>query len=363
MRLTKSIFWILRKILFLALCIVPSMNQVSYAQQQTEPLPAETGQIAFVNFGMNGDIFVANADGSNVCHLTYSDDYENFPMWSPDGTQIAFSSRYRGVFVMNSDGSNLRRLGSGGAPKWSVDGSRIGFLKYEKRTYTFFIANRNGENIQQLTDETEQQKLLGLSSSPPMPPNDKDFSYGLWSPNGSQIVIASIENDNWDLYIIDADGKNLRNLTEAFPKDGMYDSHRYNTNPVWSPEGSHIAFDSDQNRNFGIYIMNADGSNMRELIPNARSAAWSPIGTPPRALMATISAPNKINVRSAPSAKSAIVDSVAPVKNRCMVVIGRSEDNAWVKIRNPFSKIETGWVNASLLEVRGDLLSVPILAE
>ena len=71
-------------------------------------------QIAF-DSDRDGDneIFVMDADGTNVRQLTTNDDDDYYPAWSPDGKQIAFiSDRYddKEIFVMDADGANVRQL-------------------------------------------------------------------------------------------------------------------------------------------------------------------------------------------------------------------------------------------------------------
>lgn len=77
------------------------------------------GRIAF---GLDGDIFVMNYDGTNMVQLM-DDEYLNFtPAWSPDGGHIAFSSDRDGevgIYVMNADGSGIERLADGHSPAWS----------------------------------------------------------------------------------------------------------------------------------------------------------------------------------------------------------------------------------------------------
>ena len=81
--------------------------------------------IAFVS-GRDGgpEIFVMNADGTQVRQLTDNDAWEAFPTWSPDGTRIAFSSpsssgNYLEIFVMNADGTDVYSTGQeGGSPSW-----------------------------------------------------------------------------------------------------------------------------------------------------------------------------------------------------------------------------------------------------
>lgn len=81
-----------------------------------------------------GDVFVAEADGSNALNLTRHSATDGWPAWSPDGREIAFASNRNSVyqvFVMDADGSNVRLLantdGRSTVPRWSPDGRRIYF--------------------------------------------------------------------------------------------------------------------------------------------------------------------------------------------------------------------------------------------
>src|SRR4029077_13628440 len=90
----------------------------------------------------NSDIYVMNADGSNVQRLTNYPTWNDAPRWSPDGTRIVFQSLRGGyvtdIYVMNADGTNQTRLTYTLAddhlsPIFSPDGKRIAFLS----AYTF----------------------------------------------------------------------------------------------------------------------------------------------------------------------------------------------------------------------------------
>ena len=79
-----------------------------------------TTPVAFSELGQ-GEIYVMNADGSNITRLTDNPDADLWPSWSPDGQQILFLSERDGggIYVMDSDGMNQRRLTDGDGPAWS----------------------------------------------------------------------------------------------------------------------------------------------------------------------------------------------------------------------------------------------------
>ena len=89
---------------------------------------------------------------------------------------------------------------------------------------------------------------------------------------GLRIAFASQQDGNWEIYVMDGDGSNLTRLTDDPADDGS---------PVWSPDGSQILFHSDRAGNFDIYVMNADGSGLTPLTDDPKAdtfPAWSPDG-------------------------------------------------------------------------------------
>ena len=89
----------------------------------------------------------------------------------------------------------------------------------------------------------------------------------------AQIAFVSNRSGNWDIYVMDADGGNPRNLTKSRHNDW---------HPSWSPDGEQIAFGSNREGNLEIYVMDADGGNPRNLTKSRHDdwhPSWSSDGT------------------------------------------------------------------------------------
>ena len=209
----------------------------------------------------NEDIYVMNADGSDVTRLTENEAADYGPIWSPDGRRIAFTSDRDGngeIYVMNADGSGQTRLtdnpAADYAPSWSPDGQRIAFGSYRDGE-DIYVMNADGSGQTRLTDG-------------PMPNGTPS-----WSPDGRRIAFESWRDWNWEIYVMNADGSGQTRLTDNPATDYA---------PIWLPDGRRIAFMSivrDSNKD--IYVMNADGSGQTRLTDNPATDGapiWLPDG-------------------------------------------------------------------------------------
>jgi Tol biopolymer transport system component len=194
----------------------------------------------------NCDIWVMDADGSNATKLTPTpDDIETWPAWSPDGTQIAFttdaSDAFQDIWVMDADGGNPTQLTTTNGifdafPEWSPDGTQIAFTSDRAAPDDIWVMDPDGSNPVRLTTGTKVDERPD------------------WSPDGSSITFSRNGKDIWSM---EADGSNQTRLTQSM---------RIEFGSVYSPDGTMIAFDREgPNDRFGVWVMPSDGSPANKL--------------------------------------------------------------------------------------------------
>jgi Tol biopolymer transport system component len=260
-----------------------------------------------------GEICTINPDGTGFQRLTANSSIDQCPAFSPDATKIAFmskrDSKYE-IYLMNNDGSDQLRLTFSNEdnydPEWSPDGSKIVFTRYWTSTFDssdIFVIDTNG------TNETRLTFGPGVNMRPD------------YYPDGDSILFTSKRDGHYQIYAMNSDGTNQHNISNteteqyygqispdgtkivyslmtALPPDPRAEVHLMNSDgtgdialtensivsedPVWSPDGTEIVFQSNREGAFKLYIMNADGSNVRA-IPGTRNywPSWGAIGAAP----------------------------------------------------------------------------------
>ena len=239
------------------------------------------GRLIFTRVG-NGlvDIYAMDVNGGHLAQLTTSFAFEDWGAWSPDTFKILFQSnripdttytaRFQ-IYVMNSDGSNVSQLTfpntardstghvtdttSNFHPVWSPDGTKIAFASSRDTNPEIYVMDPNGSNVVRLTHD---------SAADGQP---------AWSPDGTKIAFATDRDRNNEIYVMNANGSGALNLTNNPGSDLA---------PSWSPGGTKIAFQSNRETDYAVWVMNADGSSPTRLTDPSTSAgapSWSPDGT------------------------------------------------------------------------------------
>jgi TolB protein len=164
----------------------------------------------------NAELYRLDTKTKAVQRLTTHAAGDLSPSWSPSGRELVFTSDRSGgpqIFLMSADGSNVRRLTFEGdynaAPAWSPRGNWIAYVcRTPKKEYKLCVITPDGQKRLQLTTG------LGVDDSPS------------WSPDGRHLVFSSTVEGKSQIYMIDADGKDLERITFT---------GTHNSAPSWSP--------------------------------------------------------------------------------------------------------------------------------
>jgi plastocyanin len=227
--------------------------------------PGPDGPLAFMReVAGNWDIYVLHTDGTEA-RLTTQPGADVLPVWSPDGSRLAFSSSPRqdkegslDIWVMNADGSGAAKLtdhrGDDRRAVWSADGTRLAFTSERDGNKEIYLMGTDGAGLINLTNH---------------PAHD---SQPAWSPDGTRIAFTSTRQGNGtDLWVMNADGSNPRLLVQ------LRGNQRH---AAWSPTGNCMAFDGHQAGNFDVYVVDAEGTTPPIRLTSAPEKEDDPVWAP-----------------------------------------------------------------------------------
>lgn len=223
-------------------------------------------KIAFQHHGDSGhEVFVINSDGTGLMQLTHFEvgpgAYE--PSISGDGSKVTFrlvdfTTWNRGIFVINSDGTGEKQLTDSDffdeQPSISYDGSKIAFLGGDDFDFQYFVINSDGTGLTQLTQYTNKYQDVNNPNS--MPPSGPSIS-----ADGSKVAFEGYVGEDTEIFVVNSDGTGLRQLTDNAENDWA---------PDISGDGRRIVFQRTSRQQEGIagmqlFVINCDGTELTQL--------------------------------------------------------------------------------------------------
>ena len=213
------------------------------------------------NTNENEEICTIEIDGGTFRRMTENNFLDTYPVWSPDGTQIAFLSwrdKDLDIYVMANDGSSQRRLYDSGSHDADIDwvGSSIAFTSGSQ----IWLMQDDGTAPVQITDPPD----AGVWGNTNLPFGDYDPRL---SPDGRKIIFERLEGDasphgNYNMFMVNADGSDETRLTDSGYSQGIVS---------WSHSKNRLVYVVAAIGNEGkydMYMMNSDGSNINNINPD-----------------------------------------------------------------------------------------------
>lgn len=215
------------------------------------PSISHDGETVYFSSKQDGgfEIYSISTNGGDVNRLTNNIGSLYAPELSSDGEWVIFTNHGNGLWLMRPDGKNPHTLTDRNDidPTWSADGSMIAFASNRAGDRQLFVMNVDGTNIRQVTN---LDNMGGRST---------------FSPDGTKLAFYRGPAGDHNIYVINVDGTGLVQLTNGGD----------NLGPSWSPDGNWIAFTSYRDGNNEIYIIHPDGTSLTRLT-NTPFSDWQP---------------------------------------------------------------------------------------
>ena len=269
--------WRLIAVALVLIALVLAALLVVGSQRKVAPPfgPARNGEIVYDSAG---DLYVGNPDTDASRLLVGGPEVDSAPGYSPDGTRVAFL-RNAGccpqtvdIYTVKADGSDLRKSTSS-----PLSTSAYANWTPDSRHIAIIEYNAEGEGGQLYLLDTEGRE-------PPRrlaPDMDVRDALAFRPPNGDQIAFRALVNEGWGLFAMNADGTNIQPLLDPAPLD----MGNHALNMVYSADGERLFYQSYVGGSFDqdggccqLWVMNADGTDAHAF-ESVKQAAWSGVPT------------------------------------------------------------------------------------
>lgn len=279
----KGLIWVLAIALVVGLIIllVPPPTPTPTSPRNTLPAWSPDGrQIAFSSDrDGNWEIYVLDVDTLQATRVTDNNALDWDPAWAPTGEHIAFVSNRDArstsgydIYTIEPYRRTVSRV-TFRAYGWDGDPCWMPIASGEATTYDahiVFVSDRDG-NYEIYDLKIADDSVTRLTYRERNPDQEPTLS-----PDGRQIAFQSKVENNWEIFVMDVDGRNVKRLTFN-PADDRQ--------PAWSPDGANIAFASNRDGNNEIYVMDTDGKSKRN-ITNAPASDEAPTWSPDSQMIA-----------------------------------------------------------------------------
>jgi len=267
-------------------------------------------------------IFLMDADGTNRRRITQRGQGQRiFPVWSPDGFRLAYSAGDSTPRIVNADGSGETRVPSGigtvlGGADWSPDGSKFTSLGRVGEWVGIAVFTVDGSVFKLVADSVYCPSSCEVAGNPRWSPDGQRIAYNYdsitivtsdgsapsllssgyypaWSPDGTRIAFTrGWPWHGFELFTMNADGTEVQRITWT-PQFGDEFNLNHAMQPVWSPDGTRIAFSQvryeflpSPGHGTNLYTIGVDGSDLRRITTNSNEEnyfmmpAWRPRAHP-----------------------------------------------------------------------------------
>ncbi|MFI5253347.1 MAG: hypothetical protein ACHQQQ_13055 [Bacteroidota bacterium] len=194
----------------------------------------------WIVFSYDGLVCLIKPNGDSLLGVVGGD----FPRWSPDGNKIVYTRSGTpdtvGIWIFDLKGGTRHRLGYGGYPDWSPDGTKFIYMGGPSTIKTegqIWMMDTSGNNRKQLT-----MNSFSFNRHP------------FWSHDNNMIAWTILSYRTREIWLMQTDGSNQHILTEG--SDGSF-----------SPDSRQVVFSriNAANSNYNLWIININGTNLRQL--------------------------------------------------------------------------------------------------
>jgi TolB protein len=290
-------------------------SHLRYLTSGFDPVLSPDGrQIAFTRWnndqdGALGNVWLINIDGSGERAVLDDVRQPKAPTWSPDGSRLAvgmqeggwvdkikkcvgFDGNQRPPVPPNAYDVKTKRRGNDRVLCYDLDPNPYWGLRMVDLTSGAYSDLPRDSHSSAPTWNAVQPSLLVSRGDRGLV--GLDIAQGktwqltadlgdhapVFSPDGNRLAVSYWQHDHWEIHVMNADGSgrvrltemSLRALAEQMSKTDQAVANWNNVAPAWSPDGSRIAFLTDRSSSWQIWVMQADGSQQRPMLPDAVNA-------------------------------------------------------------------------------------------